>query len=151
MSCKCCDTPFYLSDVTQIKHQKQRWHICALAVDSSGIAPHMGDDHGSLQSYVLYIHIPTYADSYHSRITLWEVQSTWPTDAPPSPYFIYSFSFILSPLPNFTHITGGRMIGPLPLPTTVGFIQQKAVKWSCLTKHTPLNWHLCISFGDTAI
>lgn len=31
----------------------------ALAVDSSGIAPHMGDDHGSLQSYVLYIHIRT--------------------------------------------------------------------------------------------
>lgn len=114
----------------------------ALAVDSSGIAPHMGDDHGCLQSYVLYIHIPTYADNYHSRITLWGVQSTWPTDASPSPYLIYSFSFILSPQPNFTHITGARMIGPLPLPTTVGFIYQKAVKWSCLTKHTPLNWHL---------
>lgn len=62
--------------------------IYTLAGDSSGIAPHIGDDHGCLQSFGLYstyVHIPTYAENYHSRIT------TWSTDASFSPHLIYSF------------------------------------------------------------
>lgn len=88
-----CDPPFHFIRCYANKLLETNMpQVYALAGDSSGIAPRMGDDHACLQSFGIVLYICTYThicgklSQPHNS-----VGNTWSNDASPSPHLIYSF------------------------------------------------------------